>query len=148
VSAAPKARVVFDTNVVLSALLFTHGRLSWLVDHWQAGDCLPLISHATAVELTKILAYPKFRLTADEQLEALASYIPYCEAIEIAKSCPALCRDAKYQPLLDLAQSGKANLLVTGNEDLPALVGQTEFVIESPEEYRRIIFAVGQKHYV
>jgi putative PIN family toxin of toxin-antitoxin system len=135
-STASKARVVFDTNVVLSALLF-HGQLSWLVGHWQAGDFLPIISRATAAELTRILAYPKFRLTADEQLEALASYIPYCEVVEIAKSCPVLCRDAKDQPLLDLAQSGKADLLVTGDEDLLALVGQTEFLIETPEEYRR-----------
>jgi putative PIN family toxin of toxin-antitoxin system len=135
-STASKARVVFDTNVVLSALLFTHGQLSWLVGHWQAGNCVPLVSHATAAELTRILAYPKFRLTADEQLEALASYIPYCEAVEIANYCPVLCRDAKDQPLLDLAQSGKADLLVTGDEDLLALAGQTAFVIETPEEYR------------
>jgi putative PIN family toxin of toxin-antitoxin system len=139
VSAAAKARVVFDTNAVLSALLFTHGRLSWLVGHWQAGNCVPLISHATAEELTRILAYPKFRLTADEQLEALANYIPYCEAVGIAKSCPVLCRDPKDQPLLDLAQSGKADVLVTGDEDLLALASQTAFVIETPEEYRRRI---------
>ena len=136
-SAAAKTRVVFDTNAVLSALLFTHGRLSWLVGHWQAGDCVPLLSRATAAELARILAYPKFRLTADEQLEALASYIPYCEAVEIVKSCPVLCRDAKDQPLLDLAQSGKAYLLVTGDDDLLALAGQTAFLIESPEAYRR-----------
>jgi putative PIN family toxin of toxin-antitoxin system len=136
VSAAAKARVVFDTNVVLSALLFTHGWLSWLVGHWEAGDCVPLISRVAAEELTRILAYPKFRLTADEQLEALASYIPYCEAVEIVKSCPVCCRDAKDQPLLDLAQSGKADALVTGEEDLLALAGQTAFLIESPKEYR------------
>lgn len=142
-SAAANARVVFDTNVVLSALLF-HGRLSWLVGHWQAGDCVPLVSHATAEELARILAYPKFRLTADEQLEALASYIPYCEAVGIANSCSVLCRDAKDQPFLDLAQSGKADLLVTGDEDLLALAGQTAFVIESPEEYRRRIAEADQ----
>ena len=136
-SAAAKARIVFDTNVVLSALLFTHGRLSWLVGHWEAGDCVPLISRATAEELTRILAYPKFRLTADEQLEALASYIPYCEAVEIAESCTVLCRDTKDQPLLDLAESGKADFLVTGDEDLLALAGQTKFLIETPEDYRR-----------
>jgi putative PIN family toxin of toxin-antitoxin system len=136
VSTAAKARVVFDTNVFLSALLFTQGRLSWLVGHWQAGNCLPLISRETAAELTRILAFPKFRLTADEQLEALANYIPYCEAVEIVKSCPVLCRDAKDQPFLDLAQSGKADLLVTGDTDLLALAGQTAFLIETPEDYR------------
>ncbi|MGD0631677.1 MAG: putative toxin-antitoxin system toxin component, PIN family [Terracidiphilus sp.] len=136
-SAAIKARVVFDTNIVLSALLFTHGRLSWLVGHWQAANCVPLISRATAEELTRILAYPKFHLTTEEKMEALASYIPFCEAPGIAKSCPVLCRDPKDQPFLDLAQAGNADVLVTGDEDLLALAGQTAFVIERPEEYRR-----------
>ena len=144
-SAAAIARVVFDTNVVLSALLFTHGQLSWLVGHWQAGNCVPLISRATAEELTRILSYPKFRLTANEELEALANYIPYCEAVEIVQSCPVLCRDAKEQPFLDLSQSGKADVLVTGDEDLLALAGQTGFVIETPEEYRRRVSGTEPK---
>jgi putative PIN family toxin of toxin-antitoxin system len=136
VSAVAKARIVFDTNVVLSALLFTHGRLSWLVDHWQAGGCVPLVSRATAWELTRILAYPKFRLSPDEQLEALGGYIPFCETVNVLKSCPAVCRDGRDQAFLDLAESGKADLLVTGDEDLLVLAGQTSFVIETPEDYR------------
>ena len=144
-SAAAKARVLFDTNVVLSALLFTHGRLSWLVGHWQAGNCVPLVSRATAEELTRILAYPKFQLSAGEQLEALASYIPYCEAVESVQSCPVLCRDAKDQPFLDLSESGNADLLVTGDEDLLGLAGQTEFIIETPEDYRQRASGAEQK---
>jgi uncharacterized protein len=132
----PIPRVVFDTNVVLSALLFTQGRLSWLVGHWQGGICVPLVSRATAQELNKILAYRKFQLTVDEQLEALCNYIPFCEVAEIAKSCPVLCHDAKDQPFLDLAHCGNAGVLVTGDDDLLALAGQTSFIIESPEAYR------------
>jgi predicted nucleic acid-binding protein len=62
--------------------------------------------------------------------------VSYCEAVEVTETCPIQCRDAKDQPFLDLAQSGKANLLVTGDTDLLALAGQTTFVIESPEDYR------------
>jgi putative PIN family toxin of toxin-antitoxin system len=143
VKAAAKARVVFDTNVVLSALLFTSGRLSWLVGHWETSQCVPLVSRATGTELTKVLAYPKFRLSADEQLEVLSSYIPFCEVVEAARSCPVLCRDVKDQPLLDLAQSGKADILVTGDADLLALAGQTRFIIETPEDYRHRISGMG-----
>jgi predicted nucleic acid-binding protein len=46
---------------------------------------------------------------------------------------------------LDLSQSGKADLLVTGDEDLLALAGKTEFVIETPEEYRRRIAGGEEK---
>jgi putative PIN family toxin of toxin-antitoxin system len=137
VTLQPIPRVVFDTNVVLSAVLFRHGRLSWLVNHWREGNCAPLISNATAAELTRILAYSRFQLSADEQLEALGGYIPFCEAVEIVKPCPILCRDAKDQPFLDLAYSSKANLLVSGDDDLLALTGLASFIIESPESYRR-----------
>ena len=136
-TAAAKARVVFDTNAVLSALLFRNGRLSWLVGHWQAGNCVPLVSRATASELARVLEYPKFRLTANEQMEALSSYLPFCEVVEFVQPCPVLCRDMKDQPFLDLAQSGKADVLVTGDEDLLALAGQTRLLILTPEEYRR-----------
>jgi len=85
----------------------------------------------------RISAYPKFRLSADEQLEALSAYLPFCEAVEIGEPCLVFCRDEKDQPFLDLAQSGKADVLVTGDKDLLALAGQTAFVIETPEDYRR-----------
>ena len=106
---------------------------------------MPLVSSETVTELMRILAYPKFQLTTDEQFEALDSYLPFCEVVEIIKQCPVLCRDVKDQPLLDLSQSGKADLLVTGDEDLLALAGKTEFVIETPEEYRRRIAGGEEK---
>jgi len=70
-------RVVFDTTVVVSALLFTSGRLAWLRAHWRAGDALPLASRATIEELTRVLRYPKFQLSSDSRDELLAEYLPY-----------------------------------------------------------------------
>jgi putative PIN family toxin of toxin-antitoxin system len=134
----PARRVVFDTNVVLSALLFPRGRLAWLRAHWREGEAVPLVSKATVRELMRVLNYSKFRLSEQYRMEALALYLPYCESLILPEDqCPVLCRDAKDQPLLDLAQSGKADFLVTGDEDLLVLAGQTAFVIETPEEYRR-----------
>jgi predicted nucleic acid-binding protein len=54
----------------------------------------------------------------------------------MAERCPCLCRDRGDQPFLDLAQSGQADVLVSGDRDLLALVEQTRFVIETPEAYR------------
>jgi putative PIN family toxin of toxin-antitoxin system len=114
-------------------LLFPAGRLAWLRAHWREGRVLPLISQATARELMRVLGYAKFRLSKQYQIEALALYLPYCESLDPAERCPIVCRDGKDQPLLDLAQCGKADLLVTGDADLLVLAGQTEFFIESPE---------------
>lgn len=129
--------MVFDTATVVSALLFANGRLAWLRPHWREGGCVPLISRATAAELMRVLGYPKFQLSADDRRELLAEYLPCCEVIEITERCVSVCRDVNDQPFLDLAQSGKADVLVSGDLDLLALAGQTTFPIETPEAYRQ-----------
>lgn len=129
-------RVVFDTTTVVSALLFKNGRLAWLRFHWQQGQCLPLVCRETVAELTRVLAYPKFRLTGEIRGELLAEYLPHCEVVEIGKGCLVRCRDRNDQPLLDLAQSGRARIVVSGDRDLLALAGKTSFAIETPEQYR------------
>jgi putative PIN family toxin of toxin-antitoxin system len=130
-------RVVFDTNTVVSALLFSGGRLAWLISHWQEGNCVPLLSRMTAAEITRVLGYPKFRLSSEDRLELLGDYLPHCETIEHIQQCPLACRDTKDQMFLDLAQSGRADVLVSGDQDLLALAGRTAFLIETPENYRR-----------
>jgi putative PIN family toxin of toxin-antitoxin system len=130
-------RTVFDTSVVISALLFRKGQLAWLLGHWRDGGCKPLIVRETAAELTTVLRYAKFHLSTDLFHEALAAYLPYCDIVEITRPCPIRCRDKKDQPFLDLAHGAKADSLVSGDRDLLALAGRTKFAIETPEEYRR-----------
>jgi len=72
-------RVVFDTNVVLSALLFRAGRVSWISDAWKGKRIIPLISKETLVELIRVLNYPKFKLTPLEQQTVLEAFLPYAE---------------------------------------------------------------------
>jgi uncharacterized protein len=132
-------RVVFDTTTVVSALLFPNGRLAWLLQHWREGGCVPLISRATAAELTRVLRYPKFDLSSDDAQELLAEYLPHCEVIDVTETCTTVCRDESDQPFLDLAQSGLADLLISGDKDLLLLAGRTSFLIETPETYRRSI---------
>ena len=95
------------------------------------------ISRPTAAELTRVLAHPKLRLAAEDRVELLGDYVPYCETVEVIEPGEVVCRDAKDQPFLDLAQSGKAAVLVSGDRDILALAGQTEFSIETPEAYRQ-----------
>jgi len=129
-------RVVFDTGVVVSALLFQQGELAWLRRHWAAGECTPLVSRATAAEIVRVLAYPKFRLRPDDRDELLGEYLVHCETVRRVRRCPVACRDPRDQPFLDLAHSGHADALVSGDEDLLALAGKTRFAIETPATYR------------
>ena len=116
-------RVVLDTNVVLSALIFAGGRLAALRGAWQMGRCTPLASAATVAELMRVLAYPKFKLADDEQEQLLADYLPYCHSVRIPARLPVLprCRDPKDQMFLELAACAKADFLVSGDKDLLAL---------------------------
>ena len=119
----PGLRVVIDTNLVLLALLFGGGKTAHLRHLWQAGDLRPLVSRVTVAELIRALAYPKFRLTAVEQHELLADYLPYCETVTVPNPPPRTpeCRDPADAPFLELALAGEAEALVTGDEDLLTL---------------------------
>jgi putative PIN family toxin of toxin-antitoxin system len=130
-------RVVLDTNVVLSALVFGKGITARLRAAWQGGHCLPLVSTATAQELVRVLAYPKFRLDAQEQQELLADYLPYAEAVRIPQPPPAvpICRDPFDLPLLYLAAAGRADALVTGDADLLTLTRVGRCSIMTPEAF-------------
>lgn len=121
-------RVVIDTNVVVSALLFNGVTLRRLREYWQSGVIVPLVSRETAQELIDVLGYPKFKLDAYEQNDVLAAYLPYCESIALPttkKRIPS-CRDVNDQPFLVLTVAARADALVTGDRDLLALKGQID----------------------
>ena len=121
-------RVVLDTNVVLSALVFRGGAASQVRQAWQRGLILPLASRATVQELVRVLAYPKFRLSQAEQDELLADYLPYAETVRIPQPPPPVpdCRDMLDLPFMHLAVAGKAQVLVSGDHDLLAIAAEFE----------------------
>jgi putative PIN family toxin of toxin-antitoxin system len=121
-----RLRVVLDTNLVLSALVFAQGRLAPLRHAWQEDAIEPLVSKPTVAELIRVLAYPKFKLTTDEQQELLADYLPYCTTVAITEPPPVTptCRDQLDVPFLQLALAAKADALVTGDSDLLVLASE------------------------
>lgn len=134
-------RVVLDTNVVVSALLFERGRLSWLRPAWMAGDFRPLVSHDTAAELLRVLSYPKFRLD-DQEIEALlGDFLPFAEPVEVKETAAQLPRllDADDRIFLQLAEAGSAEFLVTGDQDFLAVPPSGDYRIISPTEFAAIL---------
>jgi putative PIN family toxin of toxin-antitoxin system len=116
-------RVVLDTNVVLSALVFGGGQAGRLRLGWQQGAFVPVVSTATAQELVRVLAYPKFRLSKSDQDELLADYLPYAQTVRVPQPPPTVpeCQDPMDVPFLHLAVIGQAQWLVSGDKDLLAL---------------------------
>lgn len=113
---------MLDTNVLVSALLFEHGRLSWLRHSWQQGQITPVLAQPTARELLRVLAYPKFRLQPADRERLLEDLLPWCESW--AAAIPASrhrVRDPHDQVFLDLALAAATPVLVSGDADLLAL---------------------------
>ncbi len=117
---------VIDTNLVLLALVFGGGLPNQLRLAWQSGLCQPLVSAETLQELVRVLSYPKFNLSKEDQHELLADYLPYCATVKLPATLPATvtCRDANDQMFLSLAIAGKADVLVSGDKDLLILEGK------------------------
>ena len=124
-------RVVLDTNLVLSALVFPAGKVAYLRELWQQQQFLPLVSQPTLAELIRALGYPKFRLTLAEQGELLADYLPFCTTIAIPNPPHPVpvCRDPADVPFFQLVVTGQADALVTGDQDLLALLEECDFSI-------------------
>ncbi len=134
-------RVVLDTNIVLSALVFAQGRLAPLRQAWQQSLYHPLVSGTTIAELIRVLNYPKFKLAQDEQRELLADYLPYCTTVSIPAHPPKTppCRDPYDVPFLELAVVGKADYLVTGDQDILSLGLGARCKIVTAELFLRLL---------
>jgi uncharacterized protein len=135
-------RVVIDTNIIVSALIFG-GRVARLRLAWQDNLFVPLVSKVTMTELLRVLAYPKFRLTLDEQEDLLADYVLFCETVLIPDVVPEVpnCRDPFDVPFLVLAIAGQADYLVTGDQDLLCLQDQFDNLIVTVDEFLGVIEA-------
>lgn len=131
-----RSRIVLDTNLVLSALVFG-GATARFRMAWQDDRIIPLISRTTVAELVRVLAYPKFRLTDAEQADLLADYLPFCETVVLPEVLPEVpeCRDPFDEPFLVLALVGRADYLVTGDRDLLCLVEQFSCPIVTADQF-------------
>lgn len=116
-------RVVLDTNCLVSALIFSRGKFAWLREAWQTQRFVALASRDTVSELLRVLAYPKFKLTRDEQETLLADFLPYVETVKIDTTPDGLpdIRNADDIIFLVLATVARANALVSGDGDIQAV---------------------------
>jgi uncharacterized protein len=114
-------KVVLDTNVVVSAILFK-GRLSKIMDLWKKGRIVPVLSRATFEELLHVLAYPKFSLTKVEiKILLEQEVLPFVSVIKETVTVSGICRDPEDDKFLSCALSASAKLLITGDKDLSVI---------------------------
>ena len=129
-------RVVLDTNVLISALVFESKSAVWLRNLWQQAGIIPVVSRETVEELVRVLAYKKFALSEADQSDLLEDYLPYAETIAGHRTRAHIpkCRDPKDEMFLRLAYVAKVAAIVTGDDDLLALADESRISILSPSE--------------
>lgn len=130
-------RVVLDTNCLVSALIFSRGKFAWLQEAWQTKRLIPLASRDTVSELLRVLAYPKFKLSPDEQWALLAEFLPFVETVKVETPPAGLpeIRDADNVIFLALAAVAQADALVSGDGDIQAVRSQFRIPVLSVAEF-------------
>ena len=114
-------RTVLDTNVLISALLFSNGPPGRAVFAALERGTI-LISEETVDELNDVAARPKFDryLLASERRRFVRSLVGRAEVVDVDRRVQE-CRDPKDDKFLSLALAGEASVIVSGDEDLLVL---------------------------
>jgi uncharacterized protein len=108
------ARVVLDTNVVVSALLKPQGLEEQVLRLTLAGKFILCLSPPVLSEYARVLQSPKFKLRADDvtavlkQLERTGSLFEPLHTLKISEHEPD-------NRLYECADAAQAAFLVTGN---------------------------------
>lgn len=114
-------RAVLDTNVVVSALLFS-GPPSRLISAWQSGRLRLVVSAPILDEYIRVLAYPKFKLTNTEIRGLLEEeLIPFMETVTAVPTNIPDLRDPDDAKFITCAVAAGVRWLVSGDDDLLSL---------------------------
>ncbi len=128
-------RLVFDTNVLVSAVLYPDSNAGRTF-FYGLDVALLLASKDTVVELESVLQRSKFvrYATMLEREEFYQEFLSAVEFIEVGDWTP-VCRDPKDDKFLALAVAGMADFLITGDEDLLVLHPFQKVAIVTPQDF-------------
>lgn len=128
-------RIVVDTNVLVSRLLLPDSVPAQAVRKARRKGRL-LVSDVTMYELADVLSRRKLdryvtvenRKQFLRELRRVAELVP---TIQVVREC----RDPDDDKILEVALNGRADLILTGDEDLLAMNPWRGIAILSPAEY-------------
>ena len=128
-------RVVFDTNVLYSALA-AKGFSEEVVDEAVA-ECDIVWSDPLKQELESLLT--RRHKIGPATRVALEAYVDLCEFVESHPLGERVCRDKDDDVVLATALTGKADVIVTGDEDLLVLKKFRGIEILSPRQFLELL---------
>ena len=128
-------RVVVDTNVLVSRLILPKSIPAQALRRVELEARL-LFSEVTMNELADVLSRPKFdpyisRRHRERFVMELCTIVEFVPIIQLVHEC----RDPKDDKFLEVALNGRADLIITGDDDLLALHPWREIVIVTPADH-------------
>lgn len=133
-------RVVFDPNVLVSAVISPDGPSAEALDAWRDGEFDLIVSPKLLDELEDVLQRAKFRIYASPEqvsayIEALASE---ALAFDDPGDPPRVSPDPDDDYLIALARTAGADLLVSGDKHLTGLADPPVRVM-TPRDLLRLL---------
>jgi len=133
--------VVIDTNVVISALFFG-GTPGKLIPLWKSKKIRPHISRPIIDEYLRVLAYPKFQLSANEIHYILHQEIlPWFEIVTV-KTVPGpaiVSSDPSDDIFIRCAETAKVKTVISGDRHLLSMKSYVGIEFVSPAAFLKTI---------
>lgn|SRR5574343_1800908 len=122
-------KIIIDTNLWISFII--SNKITLLDELLFSKKIKILFSTELLDEIAGTISKPKLKkyFTGNSLEEMLTTLEPFIELIEVKHNLN-LCRDPKDNFLLNLAKSGKADYLLTGDNDLLAIerIGKCQII--------------------
>ena len=136
-------RVVLDTNVLVSGLLTAQGPPQQALDAWLEGRYTLITLLYLAAELAHVLSHPRIAerllVSAEEVNALLAAVLSQAVVVPGRLRLPGVTRDPKDDAVVACAVEGKADHIVSGDQDLLVLGEYEGIRIVTPREFVEIL---------
>ncbi len=131
-------RAVIDTNILVRALIRPQGTVGPVLLHLRRGDYTLLYSDGILEELVDVLNRPRIRNKyglREEDIRAIVALLLLRGEYIVPQVTIHACRDPHDDKFLEVAVSGRADVIVSGDEDLCVLSPFQGIPIVSPREF-------------
>ena len=142
-------RVVVDTNILVRALIMPHGSVGPVILRLRQGQYTLLYAWSLLEELVDVLNRPRIRVKynlSEQDIHTVVSLILLRGEVVTnpARSGTSLepirvCRDPKDDKFLEVAVSGEAEVIVSGDEDLLVLNPFRGIPILPPADFLKML---------
>lgn len=142
-------KAVLDTNVLVSGLLTEHSPPRQIVDAWLGGRFTLITSLYQVGELNHVLAYPRIAsrllLEETEREMILAALLSEAEVVPGRLQLPGVTRNPKDDAVVNCAQEGGADYIVSGDQDLLVLGEHQGIQVVTPRQFVDILAAQAEE---